>query len=282
MKISAGVGALLLGPSGTGKSHMLLSALEHYGSGAIVLAPGMDEVQSYAPLFSSMEEVKWNEDGSVVIPDSPYVAVPVDDESFFPDLANVKDRGKPEGLSKAIVALRALAEIQRTERRYKVLGVDTFTGINDLSINSALKKCGLTEPPAARSQDGAAFYGNLAMGLNQFARACRPLKAHGAHWICTGHVKIAEVSDTYSGEAKSGRTQATALFTGQFRERVGAMFDIVGYTHVDREGEFLVQVKADVKHKAKLRGQKFVNVDEENIPNSWPWLMEKIGEGKEG
>lgn len=269
VKPNVGLGMLLLGPSGTGKSHMVLSALEAAGSGVVLCCPGADEMLSYRKLFDQASEPVWNDDGSVTIQDTPYLFVPIDDEGFYPSLKG-KDKGKPSGMQKAVTILRAVSDIQRSEKRYGVLAVDTFTGVNDLAVNVMLDRCSLTEPPGGRSPEGAQFYGGIAILLNQFARACRPMKAMGAHWICTGHVVMRDVSETYSGEQKSARTQQVALFTGAFRERVGAMFDIVAYMHVDKEKEYMMQVEADARQKAKGR---VLHADTpHSIANTWQEL----------
>src|SRR5258708_2078829 len=44
---------LLTGASGTGKSSLIRGALELYGSGIVVLAPGFDELDSYRGLSAS-------------------------------------------------------------------------------------------------------------------------------------------------------------------------------------------------------------------------------------
>src|SRR5712671_4800926 len=47
--------ALVIGPQGSGKSHLANTALRHYGSGIVAMARGRDEANSYYPLFDDKD-----------------------------------------------------------------------------------------------------------------------------------------------------------------------------------------------------------------------------------
>src|ERR1700693_4939635 len=120
---------LLTGASGAGKSTLLRGALQYYGSGLVVLAPGEDELDSYIGL---------NGDG--------YVFRGFDDPFFHPELKEFEANGHGDmirWLKERYVEIKSDVDSGK-EPRYKVLAVDTISAIGRLGYNSTMAKLKLT------------------------------------------------------------------------------------------------------------------------------------------
>lgn len=279
-----GKSAVFLGPSGTGKSTLLLSAAEYHGSGIIVTVPGSDEMESYSRLYDRAEQPTWDGDNVTIPTDSPFVIAPFDDSDFSPSLGR---QGLTAYAQKRLVFfLRACRQVLQQDLdagkppRWACLLTDAWSGISDLASNAKLAEMGATEIPKAMSPDGATYYSGLATRMADVARASRVLKGMGLDWICSSHVKYAEVDEANKQGKGSASEQIMPLISGSFRNRFTPMFDIVGHTEVTSGGEYVVRLKADVRRGSKSRYRiKIPAGNKEGLfPNDWPTLMRLIEE----
>ncbi|KKN39756.1 hypothetical protein LCGC14_0740350 [marine sediment metagenome] len=279
----------LLGPSGAGKSHLIREALEAAGSGVVLMAPGSDEMESYRTLYDRADIPVFNEDGSVTLDvNADYIFCPVDDEDYMPSVP--EHDGIAEGHRQGLRFLASIATILREDRqkkrkglRWKVLGVDTFSGLGSLSFNAMLLNMGMSVPPPAISPEGAKFYGGYAQKMREIATQCRKLKGMGLDWLSAAHVQIKEASKTY-GESGSGtaKDQHMPIFTGVFREQFPALFDVNFHAGRNENGYYLLW-DTDLSRKARSRygslsGPELVNKGDDKIQNSWPIVEAAIQE----
>ena len=275
-----GKSACIIGPSGTGKSTLCASAARYHESGIIITVPGSDEIESYREFYEEAAYPIWSEDGTAVeIPDARYIIAPFDDVDFAPSL------GRAEGLvadaqKRLVFFLRAVRQLIQEdvqagkEPRWGVLIQDTFSGINTLSVNAVMTEMRVTQPPGAKSPDGAAYYGNLQNRMNDVARASRVLKGLGMDWIATSHVKITDVSDAAKqGKTVASTTQYMPLMTGAFREQFTPIFDMVLHSEVGVGNKYQLRHDADMKRQAKMRGLKEALTPDGFIINDWPTIL---------
>ena len=106
---------LLTGASGVGKSTVIRGALETFGSGAIVLAPGSDEADSYLGLIGRPS----------------FVFKGFDDTLYQPSLGDKVATGHTDMVRwlKAIY-LEVRADVDAGKPpRYAVLGIDTLSAV---------------------------------------------------------------------------------------------------------------------------------------------------------
>lgn len=274
-----GKSAIILGPSGTGKSHLALTALLHHGSGVVITAPGADEMESYAPVYSQASRPVWHEDGSFTMDaDKPFILAPFDDEDFAPSLGSREL--KATGQARIVMFLRQIRRLIEEDvnagraPRWAVLVEDTVSGIGELAYNAMLGSMGLVEPPKARGDGGSTFYGGYATRMGDVMRASRALKALGLHWIATSHVQIKDASDTYKQGELASKEQYLPLITGQFREKLTPIFDLALHSAVDRKGQHYCLWRPDMKRQAKSRYGKLA--ESGSIPNDWPTILSAI------
>lgn len=282
MIILPGRSGAVLGPSGTGKSHLVASALRHYGSGIVICVPGSDEMESYSEFYSDAEQPTWNEKGEVSIPtDAPFILAPFDDADFAPSLGT-------KGLSadaqeRMVFFLRAIRQVVQKDvnegspPRWRVIAQDTFSAISTLSSNATLDEMKIISPPAAMSPDGAKYYGKIATRMNDVARASRVLKGLGLDWLTTSHVKTEDVDDEARPSTKpaiSAKKQYMPLMTGAFREAFLPMFDITLHSEVTGARKWEVRCEMDMNRQSRARGATKPMSPTGYLPNDWPTILE--------
>ena len=276
-----GRSAIALGPSGTGKSRLCLSALQSLGSGIVMTIPGTDEMESYAPVYPDATTPEWSDDGKEVTwdTDAPYVIAPFDDSDFAPSLG--REGLKADAQHRMIGFLRACRVLVQEDvknglpPRYACIVQDTWSGIGDLSVNAMLSKMRLVDPPPALSPEGSTYFGGLQTRMADVARNTRALKGLGVHWLATTHVRKIEASEAERGAAAStSREQMMPLITGGFRGKLTPMFDLVLHSQVAKNGDYVVQWKADLNKGAKSR---YGSLSEgSTLPNDWGTIMKAI------
>lgn len=286
-----GRSALILGPSGSGKSHLLLTALQHEGSGIGILALGLDELESYRPLYDQAEilatpedvdrVVQRQDDGSWrIVTDKPFVLAAFDDVDFYPSLGQWDAKALESVVTflRIVRAEQARHVAEKGEPRWKVLGLDTYSGLGELAYNAMLSSMRRTEPPKARGDGGAEFYMGYFGKLIEVSRACRAIRGYGAHWIATSHIQIKEATDSYSGQDVIAKEQHLPMFTGSFREKVPSFFDLVLFTGISTKAKHYAQWEPDKFKQSKSRYE----LDEgkmdakRRIENDWRVISEAI------
>lgn len=285
-----GPSAFILGPSGSGKSHLCLTAAEEMGAGAFVLAPGVDEVESYAQLFPQAEFLVTEQDRARALEEveggkhrlrdmeSPYLIAAFDDEEFFPSESEWKATGHKSAVN-FVRLLRAKAQ-EKEEPPYPLLTTDTLSGVGELANNAMLSWLKQETPPKAKGEGGAEYYVGLKNKVEEFCRACRSLRGYGMTWLATSHVSKREVEqETYTAQdVGQSREQLVPLFTGSFRERLPGHFDLVLFTGVDKDGEHYALYRPDMFRASKSRyavDTSYTSSDGK-LPNDWPTIRAAI------
>jgi len=244
---------LLLGPSGAGKSTLARSALLHEGGGAVLIAPGVDELSSYVELVGL----------------EGYQLLAVDDPGWLPSIRETK----AEGFGQAMVFLKGL--VQASSNPPPVLVVDTISAIAQLAVNHTMKRLGMLEAPKAMSPEGAAYYTGLRNAMEDFMRLVRACRARGMHVICVSHVTEKEQSMTAMAGQVS-RTVHVPLIPGSYREILPAAFDVVlhaGVNPASKDLRYYVQWIPDPKRVTKSR---VGDLGAAQLPNDWPTLRAAI------
>jgi hypothetical protein len=247
----------LTGASGTGKSTLVRGALEFYNSGAIALAPGKDEIDSYGKL-----------------PDNPsYVFGSFDDIMFQPSLKE-KDWNIATGhveliawLRKVFLACKADAD-SGVPVRYKVLGVDTLSAVGRLAYNATLARFGLSEPPPAIGSSGAPFYSYLRGVLESSVRLMRAIRGLGVHWIVTAHPTEAEVTAIQQTEGSKISSKILPDLPGGIKNVLPSYFNVVLDVNIDSDGKHYVRWGGDPKRVTKSRFGSLDKSPKIILPNS--------------
>lgn len=228
---------LLTGASGVGKSSLIRGALEYYGSGAVVLAPGKDEFDSYLGLEGDS-----------------YTYGNFDDVLFQPQSKDFSATGHEE----MVKWLRALYVTLRSDvdagkpPRYAVLGVDTLSAVGRLAYNATLARFKLTEPPAAIGSSGAPFYSYLRIVLESGVRLMRAIRGLGVHWVVASHPTEAEVTAIQqSGALMKEKTMPD--LPGGFKNHLPSFFSTVLEVNIDAQKKHFVRWSGDPKKVTKSR-----------------------------
>lgn len=228
---------LLTAPSGAGKSTLIRGALEYYGSGLVVLAPGLDEINSYIGLDD----------------ESKYVFKGFDDPFFHPELKEFDATGHGDmvrWLKERYTEIKSDVDSLK-EPRYKVLAVDTMSAIGRLAYNSTMAKLKLTEPPPAQSPTGMTFYTYLRTTLDSGVRTMRAIRGLGVHWVVASHPTEADVGAAQAlGPAKS---KIMPDIPGGFKNSFPGFFDIVLDVGISGGNKHYVQWEGDPKRVTKSR-----------------------------
>jgi len=291
-RIQPGKSAIALGPSGSGKSHLIASALEMEGSGVLCLAQGNDELESYRRFYKDADFLITSEDAARLVKvdekgknprlvsEKPFLIATFDDPDFFPSLDLWKATGLTSALSflRLIVAATKERAAQGLAPQWNVLGLDTFSGIGDLANNSMCSELKVSVPPKARGDGGAQYYIGYKNKLNEVARACRAIRGYGTHWLASSHVQLKEAPETFSGQDVVAKEQQMAMFTGAFREMVPGFFDLVLYTGIDSQGKHYAQYQPDKFRSSKSRYKMEENALDAKgrIENDWPTINKAI------
>jgi hypothetical protein len=261
-----GRSVLALGPSGSGKSHLLRTALRHYGSGVMLLALGSDEIESYREFYEEADFLTKPSDLDALVQhddkkkpflatEKPYLLAAFDDTDFLPSIGEWTTQGHAS-MVKMLRLLRQQAQKdadEGRELRYQMVGLDTYSGVGELAHNAMCSVMRITEPPKARGDGGAQYYIGYRGKLVEVARACRSLRGYGMSWFATSHVQVREASDTFSGADVAAKEQQMALFTGSFREQLPGFFDLVMYTGISAQGKHYAQFQPDKFRSSKSR-----------------------------
>lgn len=227
---------LLTGASGAGKSTLLRGALEYYGSGLVVLAPGDDELDSYIGL-----------DGE------NYLYKGFDDVEFHPELKEWNASGHSDmvaWLKKRYAEIKDDVDSNKPSR-YAILGVDTESAIGRMAFNATLSKFRYTEPPPSISPTGASFYGYLRVTLESGIRLMRGIRGLGVHWVVTSHPTEADVKAIQAnGPAK---TKIMPDLPGGFKNVLPSYFTTVLDVGIGSDKKHYVQWEGDPKRVTKSR-----------------------------
>lgn len=243
-----GRSVFVIGPSGTGKSTFLRGALIAEGSGAVALAPSVDEYASY----SDLAEIEG-------------FAIKGFDE--FDTLL--------QWLRK-VYAVNAKALRDSGELVHRVLGLDTFTGIDRLAVLKQLSRLGLEDIPKAQSPEGADFYSGLRKDMEMVAHVCSAIRGLGLHWIATGHT-MERQDEAAMDQLEAGPKQQLPIFRGSFRNAAPAPFDLVLHSLKRKQGNELIyalQWKSGAKKAAKSRLGDLA--DGAFIPASWIEVKQRV------
>lgn len=229
---------LLTGASGAGKSTLVRGALESYGSGLVVLAPGDDEADSYIGL-----------DGD------NYLFKGFDDMEFHPELKEWVANGHSDmvaWLKKRYAEIKDDVDSNKPPR-YAVLGVDTESAIGRMAFNATLSKFKYTEPPPAISPTGASFYGYLRITLESGVRLMRGIRGLGVHWVVTSHPTEAEVKAIQQIGNSASKTKIMPDLPGGFKNVLPSYFTTVLDVGIGTDNKHYVQWAGDPKRVTKSR-----------------------------
>jgi energy-coupling factor transporter ATP-binding protein EcfA2 len=230
---------LLTGASGAGKSTLIRGALEHYGSGLVVLAPGTDEDSSYVGLLNN----------------PAFKFKGFDDVEFQATVKGTKATGHDE----MIKWLRErYAEVKSDVEaglppRYAVLGVDTLSAVGRLAYNATLARFGLTEPPPAIGSSGAPFYSYLRIILESGVRVMRGLRGLGVHWIVASHPTEAETTAIQQTANAPSGSKIMPDLPGGFKNQLPSFFTTVLHVDIGQKGIHFVRWGGDQKRVTKSR-----------------------------
>lgn len=227
---------LFTGASGAGKSTLLRGALEYYGSGLVVLAPGDDEIDSYIGLTGDK-----------------YAFKGFDDVLFHPESKEWNATGHSDmvaWLKQRYTEIKSDVDGGK-EPRYKVLAVDTVSAIGRLAYNATLAKFKYTEPPPSISPTGASFYGYLRITLESGIRLQRAIRGLGVHWIVASHPTEADVTPIQAlGGSKS---KIMPDLPGGLKNVLPSYFTTVLDVGIGTTGKHYVQWAGDPKRVTKSR-----------------------------
>lgn len=230
---------LLTGASGVGKSTLIRGALEHYGSGLVVLAPGLDEQDSYVGLVGK----------------PGYVFKGFDDVLYQPTVKGSKATGFEEmtkWLRERYVEVASDVE-SGLAPRYAVLGVDTLSALGRLAYNATLARFGLTEPPPAIGSSGAPFYSYLRIILESGVRVMRGLRGLGVHWIVASHPTEAETTAIQQTASSPSSSKIMPDLPGGFKNHLPSFFTTVLDVNIGNKGVHYVRWAGDPKRVTKSR-----------------------------
>lgn len=228
---------LLTGASGAGKSTLIRGALEYYGSGLVLLAPGMDEGDSYIGLEGPN-----------------YVFGGFDDILFHPELKEFNATGHADmvkWLQEMYKLLKSDVDAGKAPR-YAVLGVDTLSAIGRLAYNATMARFKLTEPPAAIGSSGAPFYSYLRLTLESGVRLMRAIRGLGVHWVVASHPTIAEATAINQSES-AGKDRIMPDLPGGFKNQLPSFFTTVLDVSIDAKKKHYVRWDGDPKRVTKSR-----------------------------
>jgi len=227
---------LLTGASGTGKSTLIRGAVEHYGSGALALALGEDELDSYIGL------------------NNVYVGC-FDDPLFFPQYKEFNVTGLKDMLTWLKGLYVTLKEDVDSGRkpRYAVLGMDTISAVGRLAYNATLSKFQMTEAPPAQSPTGASFYTYMRVNIESAIRIMRAIKGLGVHWLVAAHPIEAETSPIQETKAYTGASKIMPDLPGGIKNVVPAYFSTVLDININNKGVHYARWQGDEKRITKSR-----------------------------
>lgn len=232
---------LLLGPTGSGKSSFIAQALRHYGSGAVALAPGVDEKNSYGDMLEN----------------SAYAFQGFEEVNYQPYLG----RWTTNAMRDAVLWLEKIRDEVQADvasgkpPRYAVLALDTASGLARYAYNVTMAQLKLLQPPAAKSPEGAAFYSVLKLTQESLYRPIRAIYGTGVNIIAAAHVTENEnISDAAVTE-KAAKVILPDV-PGGFKTVLPSFFDLVFHTMILRTPQgvqHVLQWKPDARRPTKSR-----------------------------
>lgn len=229
-----GHAALVIGPSGSGKSSFARDALLEEGSGIIALAPSVDEVASY-------REFKGEEGYEIKSFSSPSAVAKWIEGFYVQNFEYYKKNNKP---------------------LHKLLITDTLSGFDQIIRNAVAKKIeGMDtenpDPPKAKSAKGADFYMGIQYRWERILAPCRALRGLGIHWIALSHTKTrAADEETMQGTGLEAAETVQPLVTGSTRASLPGAFDLVFHSsieNVNQQTVFALRCKGDPTKVTKSR-----------------------------
>jgi len=282
--------ALVQGPFGSGKSTVGRTALAHWGSGVVLTAPGVEEVNSYTEYVGR----------------EGYFIRGFNDEDFLPSIGmwhadghkkllrvlhglTMQCRWDLGLLAGAKEELKADYEKRfgepRGEIRYKGLVLDTISGVGVLVVSAMQSTMHIEDAPAAQSPEGAQYFLGLQSKMEEMMRMLDSLKGYGMDIIACSHVREKKVPATSMAEVQ-GKTAWVPAIVGGFRDLLPRAFDVTFFSGVNQEVKlvegrndpkkprYYLRWVTDGKKPTKSRvGPLASTVD---IPNEWPYVSEAI------
>ncbi len=266
---------LAIGPQGSGKSHLAYTALRHYGSGIVVLARGLDELNSYYPLYERPS----------------YTFKGFDDPDFQVALGQRKATGFQEAidfLGAEHQRLKALKDAGQPLDR-QVLVFDTASAFGQLAMNKTLSKFNVDEPPPVRGERGYPFFSHLSKAQEGLFAKGRALRDLGLHWIVLAQAAEREVTPGQAAVNEGMlKTQIMAAVPGGFRDTIGQFFDLVFQVQalpvVGKAPKHQMLYLPDPKRNTKSRWGDLTR-DLKPIENDWPKVLaevERLAKEREG
>lgn len=261
-----------IGPSGSGKSHLAKSALDYYGSGVVVLARGMDELNSYYPLFEDKEH---------------YDFAGFDDPDFQVVLGKSGGGLNAHGAADVVRYLGATYTRLKAEydslgevRSRKVLVVDTGSALGSLAMNAALAKFGYEEPPPVIGERGYPFFSYLMAVQQGIFSKMRAIRGLGVHWIVTAQAAEKQITE---GQAVANegmlKKQIMAAFPGGFRDVVQQFFDLVVQSQViPIAGKPPMHRLLWTPDPRRVTKSRWGDLGALNLPNEWLAILPKLDE----
>lgn len=257
---------LLTGASGVGKSTLIRGALEYYGSGMILAAPGTDELDSYLGLEGSSFAMKG-----------------FDDPLFHPQLKEFNATGHADmvkWLREKYVELKSDADANKP-LRYAVLGVDTLSAVGRLAYNATLAHFKLTEPPAAIGSSGAPFYSYLRITLESGVRVMRAIRGLGVHWIVASHPTEADATQIQR-TADQIKSKVMPDIPGGFKNQLPSFFTTVLEVNIDAKKQHYVRWSGDPNKVTKSRLGKLSDTGSIPLPNGSKAAWETVATAVNG
>lgn len=267
--MNPGDSVLITGASGAGKSTLIRGALLSYGSGAVVLAPGSDEFDSYLGLDSDK-----------------YKFGAFDDVLFQPQSKEFNATGHDEMVKwLKQIYLEVKSDVDNgLPPRYRVLGVDTISAVGRLAYNATLARFKLTEPPPAIGSSGAPFYSYLRIVLESGVRLMRAIRGCGVHWIVASHPTEAETTAIQQTASAPSSSKIMPDLPGGFKNHLPSYFTTVLNINIKSQGKHFVQWGGDPKRvtKSRLGSLSKDGIIElpQNAQDAWETIASAIEEAK--
>jgi energy-coupling factor transporter ATP-binding protein EcfA2 len=268
--MNPGDSVLITGASGAGKSTLIRGALLSHGSGAVVLAPGSDEFDSYLGL-----------DGA------KFKFGAFDDVLFQPQSKEFNATGHDEMVKwLKQIYLEVKQDVDSgLPPRYAVLGVDTISAVGRLAYNATLAKFKLTEPPPAIGSSGAPFYSYLRIVLESGVRLMRAIRGCGVHWIVASHPTEAETTAIQQTASAPSSSKIMPDLPGGFKNHLPSYFTTVLNINIKSQGKHYVQWAGDPKRVTKSRlgslsPDGIISLPS-NAQDAWETIAKAIEEAKQ-
>lgn len=254
---------LLLGPTGSGKSSFIAQALKYFGSGAIALAPGWDEKNSYVGLLEN----------------PAYKFQGFEEQNYQPYFG----RWDTNALKDVTIWLEGVrdevtADVKAgKEPRYKVVALDTASALARFANNITMAQFKMLKPPAAKSPDGAAYYSTLKQVQEGMYRPLRAIYGMGVNIIAAAHVTENE-NISEAAVAEKAAKMILPDVPGGFKTMLPSFFDTVLHTIVEK-GKHQLQWQPSGKRPTKSRLGALAQAG--TVPNDFSSVYKMISDAAE-